>query len=283
MEELSTLENHPVLLPVLGGFMTLALGCFVVDLGFLQRRWRQPSGLSAPEGSWVGYLMLAWIGLTSGWIISLAFMEVLALLKWTEGLGPIALSGAAMQLTLLAFCYLIAARHPIGKAFRERPPSARVPPLLAGLFCYLAAVPLVGLVAFLWAAMLQEASKLWGWGAPSPQALVELLLANPGLSPGKLALVFVAVILAPIAEEAFFRGLVYRAGKALMPPPLALMISALLFALVHFSTYAFAPLFVFGLLLARAYERTGDLRVPMVMHACFNLASLLMIHFFSGV
>ena len=60
-------------------------------------------------------------------------------------------------------------------------------------------------------------------------------------------LVLMVVVGAPIVEELFFRGLVLRSIQARWNDGLALVASALLFALVHFQPLQFPGLFAFGL------------------------------------
>jgi len=87
----------------------------------------------------------------------------------------------------------------------------------------------------------------------------------------------VAVLAAPVIEEAFFRGVmlpVLLRKYAVWP---AIVGCSLLFALVHGHTPAILPLFVFGLGLGGAYLYTGNLLVPICMHALFNGVNLLVL------
>ena len=100
---------------------------------------------------------------------------------------------------------------------------------------------------------------------PEPQA-AELAIAM--LDPW---LVIVAVvILAPIAEEIFFRGVVFNALLREGGPRWAFIGSSALFAIIHVSLVALLPIFLLGLALAWVYRRTGNLLAPIVMHATVN-------------
>jgi membrane protease YdiL (CAAX protease family) len=86
-----------------------------------------------------------------------------------------------------------------------------------------------------------------------------------------------AVVVAPIAEEAFFRGLLqtFLAG-VVRSRWLAIGLTAVAFGIVHFSQPHVIPaLIVLGLLIGYAYERTGTLVVPVLIHAGFNLKTLV--------
>ena len=78
------------------------------------------------------------------------------------------------------------------------------------------------------------------------------------------------VVLAPIAEELFFRGVVFNAFLRERGPRPAYLGSAALFAVIHLSIVALLPIFLLGLALAWIYDRTGNLLAPIVMHAVVN-------------
>lgn len=100
------------------------------------------------------------------------------------------------------------------------------------------------------------------------------------------AIMFVStVILAPIAEETLFRGLVFR-GIYDHAPVLAWVLSVALFALIHILSYigaypfgtlllCFLQYLPAGICLAAAYRLSGSLLSPMLIHALVNLAAML--------
>jgi hypothetical protein len=88
---------------------------------------------------------------------------------------------------------------------------------------------------------------------------------------------FVVGILAPIGEELVFRAGLFRFLANRMRPALAAAISAALFAAVHWNIQASLPLFVLGLTLAHVYHRSGRIIAAIVLHAAFNLNTLLSI------
>lgn len=103
------------------------------------------------------------------------------------------------------------------------------------------------------------------------QELVNLLSEGLSLPFGTLAaLLIAAVVIAPIAEELLFRGLFYRFLKSRIRPHFAMVISSVCFGAIHYNMVAFIPLTFLGMVLVRAYERTGSLKVPILMHALFN-------------
>lgn len=78
------------------------------------------------------------------------------------------------------------------------------------------------------------------------------------------------VIVAPIAEEVFFRGVVFNAWLREGGRRWAFIGSSALFAIIHLSIVSVVPIFVLGLALAWVYDRTGSLVAPIAMHAVVN-------------
>jgi membrane protease YdiL (CAAX protease family) len=88
-----------------------------------------------------------------------------------------------------------------------------------------------------------------------------------------------AVLLAPLAEEAFFRGIVQSFfRRTLHSPRLAILLASAIFAVVHHGSepQALPSLFALALVLGYNYERTGRLISPILIHAIFNAVSLAM-------
>jgi membrane protease YdiL (CAAX protease family) len=102
-----------------------------------------------------------------------------------------------------------------------------------------------------------------------PQAAVQAIeRVEPWL------VVLALVILAPIAEEIFFRGVVFNALRREGGRRWAYAGSALLFAVIHLDYVVLVPLFLLGLALAWLYERTSNLLAPIAMHATVNAISV---------
>jgi membrane protease YdiL (CAAX protease family) len=123
------------------------------------------------------------------------------------------------------------------------------------------------------AVQLQSLAKLIGWDLSGEQAVVGMTRQIP------IGWAIVAIaICAPIAEELFFRGLVFNAWEREYGTRRALFGSALLFAVVHViggTVVAVVQVFLLGLLLAYVYRWTRTLATTMGLHAAFNLFSVL--------
>jgi membrane protease YdiL (CAAX protease family) len=88
---------------------------------------------------------------------------------------------------------------------------------------------------------------------------------------------FMAVILAPCAEEILFRGVFYPAVKQAGFPRAALWGTSLAFALIHNNVMTFIPLTVLALVLVWLYEKTGNLLSCIAAHATFNLVNFVLL------
>jgi membrane protease YdiL (CAAX protease family) len=85
----------------------------------------------------------------------------------------------------------------------------------------------------------------------------------------------IAILLAPIQEEILFRGFLQTALVRLLGRPWwSILIASAVFASLHISKdvpwYAVAAVFVLGLAMGLAFERTKSLGTSIVMHIGFN-------------
>ena len=130
-----------------------------------------------------------------------------------------------------------------------------------------------------WGLQLVSSSAMarLGW-RPEAQPAVQVLV-NANLWQSRAILGLVTIVLAPIAEETFFRGILYPAIKRLGYPRSALWIVSILFGLVHFNFPTFLSLFVMGVMLTRIYEVTGNLLAPIALHCLFNATNFFWLFF----
>ena len=137
-----------------------------------------------------------------------------------------------------------------------------------------------------------------------PHSVVEALRDETQPLDIMIALWLGAVVVAPIAEEFFFRGilqtylvgLLHRvagtepagdtpadtASNGGQPKPgggcrwIALGLTSAAFGLAHFpQPHAIPALMLLAFIFGYAYERTGSLWLPVVMHAAFNFRTLI--------
>lgn len=77
-------------------------------------------------------------------------------------------------------------------------------------------------------------------------------------------------ILGPIIEEIFFRGFLYSAARKRFGVLSGVLLSAVLFSMLHTNIAGFIPIMILGILMAFLYETTGSLIAPMAVHIFHN-------------
>jgi uncharacterized protein len=107
-----------------------------------------------------------------------------------------------------------------------------------------------------------------------PQEAIEMLQKTQTPDSRAYLIVF-AVLVAPVIEEIFFRGVLYPAIKQAGWPRAAWWGTAALFAAIHGNLPIFLPLFVLGLALAWLYEKTDNLLASITAHAVFNAINIV--------
>lgn len=88
-----------------------------------------------------------------------------------------------------------------------------------------------------------------------------------------------AVIAAPILEELFFRGMIYKRLRDMINVKAAVVISALFFGAFHGNLVQFVYAFIIGLMLAYVYEKFKTIWAPVIFHVGANLISVLITEF----
>jgi membrane protease YdiL (CAAX protease family) len=116
-----------------------------------------------------------------------------------------------------------------------------------------------------------------GW-TPKDEAAVTLV-SGATSHASAIYLGFFAVVLAPVAEEFIFRGVLFPFIKQLGYPKIAWIGVSLLFALIHVAPAYFIPLFVLALALTWLYEKTNTLLAPIFAHALFNAVGLVLLNY----
>jgi len=86
-----------------------------------------------------------------------------------------------------------------------------------------------------------------------------------------LLMVFTVLVVAPVTEEFLFRGILLHRWTTKWGVTPALIISSILFGLLHANIIG---LFVFGLMMALLYIKTRTLIVPIICHSLNNLAAI---------
>jgi len=130
-----------------------------------------------------------------------------------------------------------------------------------------ALIILFGLIIIATDYLYQDVITLFHWHL---QTNDQVILSRSKVAPlTTYATLFVAVFVAPLCEEIFFRGFVFAGLRRGMPLYLAVILSALLFAAAHGDPASFPVLLIIGLLLAILRWQTKSLWPGIFLH-CLN-------------
>ena len=246
---------------VTGGAALLCLG---VSLVLLRRSWTLED-------------MLRRAGVTLAFFyLGFAFGAVAQ--KWAGvsggGVSQMVISAMAFQGSILILVWLLLLEHGAGwcDSFGFDKDWQRA--VMTGILTALLFLPL--------AWLLQKASMLALDYLPIPslkpeeQQAVRTIRDAAGFGD-RLTLGVITILLAPVAEELLFRGVLFPGIRDLGFPRLAVWGNSLLFAGVHLNLATFLPLLLLALVLTRLYEKTGNLVSCITAHSLFNALNFLLL------
>lgn len=147
--------------------------------------------------------------------------------------------------------------------------------MFSGLAVFFAVAPLILIAGNLWQGFLRF---VVGEEFDPSQETVKHLIETPNLGLF-VQIVIAAVLVAPVAEELFFRGLLYGFLRRYVRPAIAIPAGGILFGVVH-PLGVTGSMMILGCLLCYVYEKTGRLTVPIAIHFVFNLTSVVLIILF---
>jgi membrane protease YdiL (CAAX protease family) len=225
----------------------------LVPLGYLLwRHWkRRPVLRTSPDGfARANPMTLGLFALVYFFLYGLAGLAV-ATTEPTAAIG-----GALATLAGGLVLYRVAVR----RAFRPR--GSRGERIGRGFLALWAAMPLIYGVALLlqWLGFKEQQESI-RWLADRRE--------------GWWLIALHAVLVAPVAEELCFRGLLYPALRQLRGPGYAMLLTAVAFALIHLLPAVVVPMFLFGLVMAWLCETNGSPLPCILGHVAFNSLTVL--------
>lgn len=115
---------------------------------------------------------------------------------------------------------------------------------------------------------------------PMPQEWLESLtdLVQFSNALDGTVIVLAAVIVAPLAEEMLFRGLVQHTLEKYREPAIAIVLTSVLFALVHFNPWTAIQITMLGLVLGYMTWKSGSILPAVILHGLNNLFSLVLMN-----
>ena len=235
---------------------------------FTRRPLYQPLG-SPPEPAWQGrqlFRLVLWLVLLSQWIL----LAEWALVRWFH---PAWLDRHVVAIgnTFLidGVVLILGGKWLIRSRIRSAQPRPSFPAAVKfAAVSYLTVLPLlVGVVI-----VVTKVVSAMGF-EPEPQPVFSIFLFEPRRVV-MICLLLLAALAGPVAEEIFFRGLLYGWLRRRIGIGRALLLTGFLFPCLHTDAVSFAPIFALGLLFGWVYEKTGSLAAPAAIHVLHNAGML---------
>ena len=262
------------------GWLLWFLSLFIVGMmvGGLVSSWRSLfSGRARSMWVFSGRRPPAWSFAELGRIVALSIVafSLLPLVRFAPpvrmfGLSPASHLWIPLSMLLLdAFLVLIIFAFASGKGMPVwravgLSPRRIVPSLAEGFKGYLVVFPWLFLLLFL----TVELVRFFHWTPPIEP--IERLLFQEADPVVVGLLVVLSCVIGPIAEELFFRGVLFAAARRHLSRGGAILASGAAFSLIHTNPVGFLPILLIGSLLAYLYERTGSLAAPIAVHILHN-------------
>ena len=206
-----------------------------------------------------------------GWVLA----PVIEALRLTEAGAPNLVIGVhlfllAIQSAILLFAIYLVAMRWRGMRWADfgLRPAHRI--------WYLRAFGIALVALFLTGGINLFLQDLLGGEPSNPQFV---MIAPAGFSWfGLIGMLLMVGGVMPFAEELLFRGLFYGWLRQHVSVPIAVVVSALLFSILH-GIFWLAPALAFvGVILALVYEKSGSLWVAVLVHGLFNSAGVIAVY-----
>ncbi len=120
------------------------------------------------------------------------------------------------------------------------------------------------------AVLLSEADNAFRFVLPPPRFLVNLTKEMFLSEENVVSRVWLLVIIAPITEELLFRGIILRGLLSRHRPATAVVITAILFTVLHLNPWQFLSALFLGIVLGWFYVRSGSVAICILGHAIYN-------------
>lgn len=268
--------NARPLLGLLLSFLSLFMGGMMMG-GLVFSWWSLFSGRARSLWAFSGRRPPAWSFAELGRIMALMLIafSLLPLVRFALpvrmlGLSPgshlwIPLSMLLLDalLVLIIFAFASGKGMPAWRAVGLSP--RRILPSLAdGFKGYLVVFPWLFLLLFLTVELI----RFFHWKPPIEPIQILLFQERDPLVIGLL--VVLSCVIGPVAEELFFRGVLFAVVRRHLSRGWAILASGAAFSLIHTNPVGFLPILLIGSLLAYLYERTGSLAAPIAVHILHN-------------
>lgn len=266
----------PAMISVIFGFVSF---CFLYGLVLVGKqifiRERRVSALSALHLSWGWVFVAVFLFL----FIPCSVQNVMALLlkKIPVSIDKVLWMALVGETSLALYILLLLKSDPriipgIGQKIVGL--SHLLRDILEG---YCQCLPLLFGITLFWKFIVDV---LHQWGLPvsfDQQPIIQLLAHSKPQLSGVFAIGVCVVLLAPLCEEIFFRGVLLRFLHSRISLKKSLWTCSLIFALVHQHFASFLPLCFLGYWLGLSYIKTRCIWTNVGIHALFNGTNLVLV------
>jgi membrane protease YdiL (CAAX protease family) len=139
--------------------------------------------------------------------------------------------------------------------------------------------PVVGLVtAGVWigfAVNIAYSITTYALKVKVPDTNAKLLSASVKSPIGLIAVFLLLAVIAPVAEEILFRGVVFSGLRDSWGEGWAILVSSVLFGVIHLQPLVMIPTAILGLLLAKVFSVTRSLWASIALHSAYNATIML--------
>ncbi|MBP5191225.1 MAG: CPBP family intramembrane metalloprotease [Opitutales bacterium] len=262
------------------GSILVGIGCWIFD--FFSKRPVQRLHLYPLSIRWYVVLGSGGMFFAIPWIL-----QKTSGLQWLPAGNPIERIfwfGGVVECLLFLFFLLLLRVPSICMGFQEEHwLGVSIAQCIRG---FLKSLPLVFLVAALWIPFLMGLKKI---GLPVTiefQPIMQYLMKGHVGTLSLCVIGFSAIVLGPICEEIFFRGILLRYFCTHLSRAHSVWLSSIIFAIMHRHMTAFLPIVAMGYWLGWLYMKTQNLMVEIVVHGMFNAVSfagaVLFAHFYAN-
>jgi membrane protease YdiL (CAAX protease family) len=220
-----------------------------------RKPWPQPTARSR---EWTVRYALA------AYVVTFAVVVALAVVLY-YGVGVRLHVGAGVLIVdAILLGSLLPLKHRRGLARRDL--GLRAVPAARSIGLVVLAFIVYIVITALWVAAVRPTNAANSLADVRHQSTINVVLA-----------VFALAVSAPVVEEIFFRGLLYRSLRNRLPVWLAALVAGVMFGFVHITSYPLDTLPVkaaFGVIACLLYERTGSLLPGIALHSFVDASAI---------
>lgn len=194
-----------------------------------------------------------------GCVLLFSMLLFLMVSAWFEHISSVSVVTLIFQIGAIFLVFVLPAVWGVWILRRSKvkfPPEISSSSLSKGLPVVLSSFGVIIILQMLYMSVFPSVKATYG------VALIE--------TPSQIFILFLSGAFVPaLAEEILFRGFLLRSLRVFRKS-LCVLMSAVAFALMHFSVTGFPMFFVCGLILGMAYISTGSLAVSVAIHFLYN-------------